>query len=202
MGRRKSDISTLNVAEKQNTELAKRLDELITDTTALKEYLGVSAQAINQYRLGIARPSLENLCKIADFYNVTTDYLLGRTSIKTIRADIAAAGKVTGLSETAITWLNSEPEEAAELSRLLQSDAFRHMIFHLSEYRTCCEEKRATFAAYKSAYKDAEAGKAEQEENEYLFARSTADLTLFRAQKELFKIGEEIEAEVNDIGKH
>ena len=86
MGRKKTPTSTMNVAEKQNTDLAKRLDGLITDANALKNYLGISAQAINQYRLGISRPSLENLCKIADYYHVTTDYLLGRTDVKTISA--------------------------------------------------------------------------------------------------------------------
>ena len=67
MGRKTIPASPMNVAEKQNTALAKRLDELITDTNALKTYLDISAQAINQYRLGISRPSLENLCKIADY---------------------------------------------------------------------------------------------------------------------------------------
>lgn len=173
MGRKKSSISELNVAKKQNTELTKRLGELITDATALREHLGVSAQAINQYRLGIARPSLENLCKIADFYNVTTDYLLGRTSIKTIRADIAAAGKVTGLSETAITWLNSEPDEATELSRLLEGEAFRSMLHHLLGFRSCWAGEKG------------------------VNTENTADVKLLRAQKELFKIGEEIKEEEN-----
>ena len=85
MGRKKTPTSTMNVAEKQNTDLAKRLDSLITDVNALKNYLGISAQAINQYRLGISRPSLENLCKIADYYHVTTDYLLGRTTSRSIK---------------------------------------------------------------------------------------------------------------------
>lgn len=106
MGRKTIPASSMNVAEKQNTTLAKRLDELITDTNALKTYLDISAQAINQYRLGISRPSLENLCKIADYYGVTTDYLLGRTTTKTVNEDIATTSKTTGLSEAAVTKLN------------------------------------------------------------------------------------------------
>lgn len=102
MGRKKTPTSTMNVAEKQNTDLAKRLDGLITDVNALKNYLGISAQAINQYRLGISRPSIENLCKIADYYNVTTDYLLGRTEVKTIDENIITAAKTTGLTENAL----------------------------------------------------------------------------------------------------
>lgn len=63
MGRKRSYTSGMDVAEKQETPLAMRLSELITDGNALKEFLGVSAQAINQYKLGLSRPSLENLCR-------------------------------------------------------------------------------------------------------------------------------------------
>ena len=73
MGRKSSATSGMNVAEKQATPLAQRLNELITDSNGLKDFLGCSIQAVNQYKLGISRPSLENLCKIADFYGVSTD---------------------------------------------------------------------------------------------------------------------------------
>lgn len=99
MGRKRSPTSEMDVAEKQATPLAQTLSELITDSTALKEHLGVSLQAVNQYRLGIARPTLENLCKIADFYGVTTDYLLGRTKAKTWDEDILKIQTMTGLNE-------------------------------------------------------------------------------------------------------
>ena len=73
MGRKRSKTSEMDVAEKQKTPLAKRLSKLITDGNELKDFLGVSAQAINQYKLGLSRPSLENICQIADFYGVSTD---------------------------------------------------------------------------------------------------------------------------------
>lgn len=108
MGRKKTPTSTMNVAEKQNTDLAKRLDGLITDANALKNYLGISAQAINQYRLGISRPSLENLCKIADYYHVTTDYLLGRTTSRSIKEDVLTTVQTVGLSDLAVYALKSD----------------------------------------------------------------------------------------------
>lgn len=106
MGRKKNSTSEMNVAEKQAAPLARRLSELIGDGNKLKDYLGVSAQAINQYRVGIARPSLENLCKIAKFYGVSTDYLLGLTDTPSINPQIQIAHKVTGLSENAIYQLS------------------------------------------------------------------------------------------------
>lgn len=102
MARKKSPATEMNVAEKQELPLAQRLNELITDVNKLKEALGVSAQAINQYKIGTSRPSLENLCKIADFYGVTTDYLLGRTGTKSINPTVQAAAEYTGLTEKTI----------------------------------------------------------------------------------------------------
>ena len=96
----------MNVAEKQATPLAQRLNELITDSNGLKDFLGCSIQAVNQYKLGISRPSLENLCKIADFYGVSTDYLLGLTDVPSVDPQIQIAHKVTGLSEDAIHQLS------------------------------------------------------------------------------------------------
>ena len=107
MGRKKSAASDMDVAEKLSTPLARRLNELITDANALKDHLGVSAQAVNQYRLGLARPSLENLCKIAGFYGVSTDYLLGITDIPNTDTNIQAVHKFTGLSAGAIAKLQN-----------------------------------------------------------------------------------------------
>lgn len=107
MGRKKNNTSGADVDVKQSTPLAQRLSTLITDTNELKEYLGCSIQAINQYKLGISRPSLENLCKIADFYGVSTDYLLGRTETRSPNATIQAVCDYTGLSERAVSALRS-----------------------------------------------------------------------------------------------
>lgn len=45
---------------------------------ALAEELGISPQAYQKYEYGTAELSYSGLRKIADFYGVTTDYLLGR----------------------------------------------------------------------------------------------------------------------------
>lgn len=43
----------------------------------------VSQETISGYELGKTMPSVETLCKMADFLNTSTDYLLDRTSIPT-----------------------------------------------------------------------------------------------------------------------
>ena len=131
MGRKRNPASDMDVSGKLSTPLAQRLNELITDTNALKDHLGVSAQAVNQYRLGLARPSLENLCKIADFYNTSTDYLLGKTNIKTASTDKRAMCEYTGLTESALEFLHSlrdNPDYLRLISAMLEDKTFQAIL--------------------------------------------------------------------------
>lgn len=98
----KSNAYDNSVGDKSNTPLARRLRDLITDTNALKDYLGCSLQAINQYKQGTAYPKIENLIKIADFYHVSVDYLLGVTDIPSRDTDKQAVCEYTGLSVEAV----------------------------------------------------------------------------------------------------
>ena len=125
MGRKKTFASGMDVARKPSTLLAQRLNELITDSSELKDFLGCSLQAVNQYKLGTSRPSLENLAKIADFYGVSTDYLLGRTDVKSVDVTIRAIEEYTVLSESTLLWLHQKDSEIIEIiEQLLQNDYF------------------------------------------------------------------------------
>lgn len=44
----------------------------------LAKIVGVSQKTISNYLNGTTEPSLKELCKLADYYNVTLDYLVGR----------------------------------------------------------------------------------------------------------------------------
>lgn len=55
-----------------------RKDRRLTQR-ALAEMLHVSVGTISNYENGVHLPDLEKLVQLADYFNVTTDYLLGRT---------------------------------------------------------------------------------------------------------------------------
>jgi len=42
--------------------------------------LNISQGLMRAYKVGIKRPTIDNLVKIADYFDVSTDYLLGRTN--------------------------------------------------------------------------------------------------------------------------
>ena len=45
-------------------------------------YLGISQNTYSQYEVGALNYPVETLIKLADFYGVSVDYLLGRTRVK------------------------------------------------------------------------------------------------------------------------
>lgn len=48
----------------------------------LAEYLGVSQNTYSQYETGVIAFTDQILIKLADYYNVSIDYLMDRTSMK------------------------------------------------------------------------------------------------------------------------
>lgn len=50
---------------------------------AFAKILGISQQTIGSWETGRTSPDLETLIKIASFFNVSTDYLLGVTDVPT-----------------------------------------------------------------------------------------------------------------------
>lgn len=62
---------------------AERLKQLRNERSlsqdALGKEMGISRYAIYTYESGKAFPTVEGLLALADYFDVTTDYLLGRT---------------------------------------------------------------------------------------------------------------------------
>ena len=52
----------------------------------MAEMLGVSRPSYTCYELGNSLPTVLTLCKLADFFEVSLEYLLGRTNDPTITA--------------------------------------------------------------------------------------------------------------------
>ena len=64
--------------------------------TEVAKYLGVTRQAYNNYELGNRQLNPDMLDKLADYFNVTTDYLLGRDILpkNAIPVDISTFVKI------------------------------------------------------------------------------------------------------------
>ena len=51
--------------------------------TEIAKLLNIRQNTYSQYEIGVLRYPVDVLMKLADFYGVSVDYLLGRTDIKT-----------------------------------------------------------------------------------------------------------------------
>ena len=49
----------------------------------IAEYLNIKQNTYSQYEIGTLNYPIDVLMKLADYYNVSVDYLLGRTAVKT-----------------------------------------------------------------------------------------------------------------------
>ncbi len=47
----------------------------------VSELLDISRSTLSKYEKGLLMPNIENLIKLADLYNVSCDYLLGRENL-------------------------------------------------------------------------------------------------------------------------
>lgn len=92
------------------TKIGERIKELreISGTTqqTLADALHVKRETINMWENGGRDLKTGYICDIADYFNISADYLLGRAECKTLDRDIQNACEVTGLSEEAIKVLN------------------------------------------------------------------------------------------------
>lgn len=84
--------------------LRKLMQQKGTTQSELAAYLHKTRQAVSYYCDGSSSPDWETLVKIADFYNVPADYLLGRTCDPNPKP---AAVDDLGISPEAVAWLHS-----------------------------------------------------------------------------------------------
>ena len=92
--------------EYSDNNFSNRLKGLIEDQNisqkTLADSLGVTRQAISLYINGQRTPDIKVLEDICAYFNVTADYLLGRTSSKSTEIEDISISNRTGLSDCAI----------------------------------------------------------------------------------------------------
>lgn len=93
------------------TKFPERLTELREGANLsrqqLADILGVSRASLEYYEKGKRTPDIDVLYKLSEHFNVTSDYLIGRTDKQGESTDINAICNYTGLSEKAVNSLHS-----------------------------------------------------------------------------------------------
>lgn len=81
------------------TALRQIMQEHGTTQEELAAALGVKRQTISGYADGSSSPNWEGIAAIAQYFDVSADWLLGASDVRTTQADIKAICEYTGLSE-------------------------------------------------------------------------------------------------------
>lgn len=85
-------------------KMGKRIKELRGKASQdeCAENLGISRGALSFYEQGKRTPDAEIIYRMCEYFNVSSDYLLGLTDNKTANTDLQAVCAFTGLNEDAI----------------------------------------------------------------------------------------------------
>ena len=132
-----------NVQDNYNSVFAKRLRELIESTgvsqAELANVVGVTRQAINSYTLGNTVPNSDVLTDIAKYFDVSADYLLGLTDVKSNDTTVKSICEEIGLSDKSVNLLiclNRIKKLEEEARTLLAKDTNRNLVRE-SDYFDC-----------------------------------------------------------------
>lgn len=95
-----------------NDPLPRRLRELVEQNgitfESLADAIGTTRQTVGNWLTGKTVPDASSLCKIAKFFGVSCDWLLGLTDTKKFNMSVRGASEVTRLSPKAVEILHSE----------------------------------------------------------------------------------------------
>lgn len=147
-------------------EVKKELGSRITSALALRgkkqkelaNAIGVTDNTISYYCSGSRSPNIEQLLNIADYLDVSTDYLLGRTSDPNLSP---SATDELGLSAEAVGWIvskSSDPFFGTEFqkyfSRLLEMRDFQLLIDSLFDCFAAAKVHELDLAAYQTSIEE------------------------------------------------
>lgn len=127
-GRKKKETDS---EKKYNTIFAYRLRELFSAGNESQEKtaaaLNVTRQTFGNWLNGRFQPDLEAVARLAEYYDVSLDYLLGRTKVKPVDNKLIAVCNYTHLSEHAAKTL-SDLGESEILSEIITDPEYSRLI--------------------------------------------------------------------------
>lgn len=101
--------------------------------------IGESRETVRNWEVGTRKLKAESIIKLARYFDVSSDYLLGLSDVKAANADTQAVCEYTGLSEAALQiWQGIDavmiPRARETINTLLESPHYHELLADLSTY--------------------------------------------------------------------
>lgn len=117
------------------TALRKLMEERGETQENIAKAVGKTRQTISQYVNGVSEPGYDALVKIADYFDVSIDYLLGRTE-DPCRSPCAV--DALGISPDIVNWImslrNDPTVDSSIVNKIFESPSFHCLVYDLHDY--------------------------------------------------------------------
>lgn len=107
----------------------------------IADKIGTSRQNVGKWLSGTTSPDIMALGKIADAYNVSTDFLLGRTDVKTTDYDIKAVCDYLYISEQSAKNIRKIAQKGESLDPLLELYDIFLVVSYLNDIKRIATQK-------------------------------------------------------------
>lgn len=121
----------------------------------LAEAFSTTRQTVSNWQAGATVPDAISISMIADYFGVTTDFLLGKTDASTVKMDLRAVAEYTGLDEAAVKFLH-EPLKTAKTQSDLNFEKALHDRMSIMIYTGMLEELALRLETFFDAVVDRE----------------------------------------------
>ena len=119
MARGKKDIADMHKSPFPVALRALMSEKPVTTQEKLAEITGKTRQTVSQYVNGISEPGYDTLVKIADYFDVSVDYLLGRTKDRRRHENIYDGIGLTEEGTTALRLAYAAQKDASKTDELI-----------------------------------------------------------------------------------
>lgn len=135
-------MSRLENQFSHNDPFPKRLRELIEQNgvtfESLADAVGTTRQTVGNWQTGKTIPNARSLYKIAKFFGVSCDWILGLTDTKIFNMSVRGAADVTRLSPKAVEILHSEDDWTKQgkaiLSDMIENGTLLEVVRRIRAY--------------------------------------------------------------------
>lgn len=108
----------------ESKPISRKLKELREEKGYLQKFvankIGVRSNTLSGYENGTRSPDPEMILKLAELYDVSTDYLLGRTDNSNSKIDEDIDVELTELLSEMNVWYKNEPDDKELKLRMLR----------------------------------------------------------------------------------